>query len=338
MELAAYLLRLARVQANIPELQQECLKTYDEFLKIGQADHLLWLEVAQARQQGGKEAEALAARETALNLAPDNINMIMQMQTALRQNKNWTEAAKVLEKGLERLPGEELLLQQLLEVYQTMDDLPGMIKTWQAYAAAFPARPSPRFNLAQCLEKADQLAPAVQALEKACQLDPGAPDYIFALMRLKIKSNHLDEALELAAQLVRQKPRSMPLWQELYNLFAVSRGSDLALLLEKAIQDNERMPPKAFEMRAALALAMDQGQQAALTMEKAAAEFPNNLRVKYLLAGIYEGLNQDDRALAVYGQIMDRDDNFEDAGERYLQVKTRLMQQENARQNQPATP
>jgi hypothetical protein len=62
------------------------------------------------------------------------------------------------------------------------------------------------------------------------------------------------------------------------------------------------------------------------------------LRVKYLLAGIYEAINQDARALAVYEQIMDSDDNFEDAGERYLQVKTRLMQQENERQNPAVKP
>jgi tetratricopeptide (TPR) repeat protein len=57
--------------------------------------------------------------------------------------------------------------------------------------------------------------------------------------------------------------------------------------------------------------------------------YPANLRVLFLLGNIYEGLGDEKKALEFYEKIMEKNSEYSDVSERYLQIKIRLLQGES---------
>lgn len=318
------LLRLARASSHLPDKIEQSLEAYENYLNLGQADHLLWLEVADVRARAGQAQASLAARRQALSLAPDNRDMIMQMQNALQQEDKIPEAIEVLKQGLQKLPEEDMLWLEFIKLSRKAGKPDELIAVYRQYVALHPQNYELHYYLALLLAENGRLTEAMNSLETALKLRPGHYDYLLELMRLQNQAGHVDQALETALKLLAEEPLSLKLWQELYALFGQKRARDMATLLDKALERPDAQP-KLYEMRAMLALNQNQPQQAAQVLAKAAEKFPQDARVLYLLAGIYEGLNQDQQALPIYEAILRIDPNYQDAEERYLQVRMRLL-------------
>lgn len=324
--LATMWLRLARDLAHVEGKMEESLFAYEKYIHMGNPDHLLWLEIAQFSRRAGHREREIKARRMALAAAPDNPDMIMQLQTALQHYEQYGEAALVLSEGVEKLPREDMLWLEMFKLYRATEDSPSLIKSYENYLKLRPGQADIYYNLALVLEKENNYSAAAEAMAQALGLKPRDEDYLLGLLKLNCRLERMDEALKLAARLLEENEQSLSVWQELYTLLGKQKPAELAALLDKAL-DTARPLPKLYEMRALLALNQKNANDAASVLAKAAELFPTDPRIAYLLAGIYEGMNQDDRALPLYEKIMSINPAYEDVEKRYLQLKIRLLEE-----------
>ena len=324
MDDSALWLRLARGLSHNRADIKETLRAYERYGQLALMTPQLWLEVAAAKEAAAQNA--MHEREQALKLAPDNREIIMQLQQAWRADKQPGKAAAVLEQGLKALPKDDGLWRELIALYWEMEDTAALIKAYQKYIKIRPEQTVLYYELALCLQKNGQIAEAADHMEKAWKLDQENYDYAYSLLLLEVELRKYDDALKLAALLTQKSPQNLNLWESLYSLLGKEKPKEFAAIIDNYLKNSAHPLPKIYEMRALLAINQSDRAGAAQILEDAVKLFPSDLRMAYLLGNIYEGLGQDAKALAAYEKVIDKNPGFADVSDRYLQLKTRLLQ------------
>jgi tetratricopeptide (TPR) repeat protein len=316
-------LRLARLLAARPDQVGEALRAYEQYGRLAGMSAELWMEIARAEETAG--LDSLAAQEQALNLAPGQREIILEVARSRRAREQAALAAGVLENGLRVLPQDEQMWRELIALYWETNNTASLINAYKEYIKIRPDQAVLYYELGLSQRENGQTADAAASLEKAWSLEPDNYDYTLSLLTLKAQMKEYDRALNLTRALLESNAGSLALWESLYALLAGERPAELGALLEQWLADKTRPAAKFYEMRALLALEQNKPEEAAQILEAAAEIYPANLRIPFLLGNIYEGMGHDGKAMVFYEKVMEKDPAYSDVGERYLQTKIRLL-------------
>ncbi len=82
-------------------------------LKLVPNDGAIWLQLGQVLIWQGKVRDAVGAYQRAVGLMPDNVNAQLGLSRAYRDNRQYTEAERLLRRMLDRFPAEARIGQEL---------------------------------------------------------------------------------------------------------------------------------------------------------------------------------------------------------------------------------
>lgn len=320
--------RLGRAMAQAgrwPEAQQ----AYERAVKLSPYEADLWQALAQARAKNGEAAAALEAQRRATTLAPANLESHQRLAASLLDLGSQREAAQELEKAFTLNSQDAGLLLQLSGIYQDLGDLPAQLGAYRRLAKLKPGDPDVNHNLGLLLLKAGQPQEALAALEPALAARPQDLATRELMLEAQAKLKRWDQAASLALALAKERPGDLALVERLYVALVKQRPQAVAEMLDQALAGGNRSL-KVFELRAALALDQDDAAQALRTLEAARAAHPDNMELAGKLADLYEAAGQEQKALVLYEQLIDKAPGQEGLEERYLQLRTRLLEKEPA--------
>lgn len=268
----------------------EARRALNEFLKTEQLPDEQRAEalVLRARVQTSEE-KALADFEEALDLAPDNANYRLMRAVFLRTRKEFEEALVEVEQVLEQTPDDANALILQGEVFRELGKTEEALESFNQATELAPQAPGPFQSRGEIYREQEKFDQAIEQFNKVIELQPGTVLTLVHRAEAYLYAGRLQEALADAEVVLQKQP-----------LIAAHR------------------------IRAEVLAKMDRLQEAIKEMEQVSEAMPEQSDLKMQLALYYTVNEQPRRAIAVYSEILDNDnDNFlavRSRGDAYLNI------------------
>lgn len=324
------------------------LRLAQVLMRAGRTDHALlagqravelrpqeanaWRVLAEIKEKTGDAAGALEAQRRLAHLAPADLEAHLSLSEAYFKAGRKAEAAGELEKAALLRPGDSGLWLRLARLYEELEDRPALLQVYQRLTSVTPHDPNLDYNLGVLLLEMERYEPALESLNAAAQAKPQDREVARLVLEALLRLGRWDQALKQAQALLKDQPAQPALLERLYAGLAKERPQALAALLDQALAGGPRQA-SPYQLRAALALDQDDTAAATKALELGVKNLPEDLALQLKLAGFYEAAGQEQKALQAYERILDKDPNYADAQERYLQLKTSLLSE---RKGKPA--
>ncbi len=299
----------------------------EQAVKLQPFDAVLWQTLAEARQAAGNPAGALEAQRQAATLAPADQQARLRLVEALLAAGRKAEAAAELEKAALLSPDDPGIWLRLSRLYEDLGDKPALVKTYRHLTRQGPHDPDLDFNLGVLLGELGRYQEALDSLAVAAQGRPQDREIQRQMMALQLKLGRGDRALELAKNQLQANPDQPELLEQVYANLAKDKPQQVAALLDQALTAGSKAP-RLYLLRASLALEQEDTLGAAKALELGVKNLPDNLELWTKLAGLYEAAGQDGKALKAYEHILDQAPNQPGVQDRYLSLKTNLLERE----------
>jgi arylsulfatase A-like enzyme/Flp pilus assembly protein TadD len=180
-----------------------------------------------------------------LPFAPDVASSYINLARVQGMQKKFEAAVATLQKGLEAVPGSDLLLSRLGHTYLVMGRAAEALEAMQQALAVNPANFDALVASAMVYESWGRFDDAVASLEKALTVEPENEFLRLSYAENLARGHRLKEAAEVYAGLVRDFPDNYFYLQNLGIAHSISGEHDLAIAeLEKAV--SKRPAPKAY--------------------------------------------------------------------------------------------
>ncbi len=284
----------------------------------------VWRVTAEIKGQLGDTAGALEAQRRAAQLAPANLEAHLSLSEAYLQAGRKADAAAELERAALLRPEDSALWLRLAHLYEDLEDRPNLLKVYQRLTKTSPHDPDLDYNLGVLLMDMERWEPALESLNAAAKGKPGDRQVGRLILEALLRLGRWDQALTQAQVLLKDHPDQAPLLERLYAALAKERPQALAGLLDQALASGAKQA-NLYQLRAALALDKDDTAGAIKALELGVKNLPQDLALLLKLAGLYEAAGQEQKALQTYERLLDKDPNYQDAQERYLQLKTGML-------------
>lgn len=303
----------------------EAAKALKEASVLAPRDPEVFRRLYELRLKAGDEKDALKALERASALAPGDRGLRLALAEARYQAGDKAAAAALLEDVLARQPDDMDALLRLSRIYQEIGDKAGLARTYQRLAKLRPEDGVLRYNLGVLWYELEEYPKALAALRRAAELRPGDQEVRDLMLDVLLAMGRWDQVIKTARARLKKGPETA-LIEKLYQPLSEHRPKDMAKLLDLALahKPTEAQP---YLMRAALALEKDDTATAIAALEKGVKILPNHLPMLWRLAELYQAADEDQKALKTLGRILDQDPSYKDAEERYVTIKTRLLQE-----------
>jgi tetratricopeptide (TPR) repeat protein len=280
--------------------------------------------MAEIKGQLGDATGALEAQRRAAQLAPADLEARLSLSEAYQRAGRKAEAAAELEKAALLRPDDTALWLRLARIYEELEDKPALLKVYQRLTKANPHDPDLDYNQGILLMDMERWEPALESLNAAAQAKPQDREVARLVLEALLRLGRWDLAIKQAQALLKDQPAQAALLERLYSAMAKERAQAVAGLLDQALATNPRVAT-LYQLRAALALDKEDTAGAIKALELGVKNLGDDLALHLKLAGLYEAAGQDQKALQTYERILDKDPNYQDAQERYLQLKTGLL-------------
>lgn len=290
-------------------------------------DAVLWQSLAEARQAAGNPTGALDAQRQAAALAPADQQARLRLVEGLLAAGRKAEAAAELDKAAQLSPEDPGIWLRLARLYEELGDKPALVRTYRHLTRQGPHDPDLDFNLGVLLSEMGRHQEALDSLAVAAQGRPQDREVQRRILALQLKLGRADRALELAKTQLQANPDQPELLEQIYAALAKNQPQAVAALLDQALAAGSKSP-RLYLLRASLALEQDDTLAAAKALELGVKNLPDNLELWTKLAGLYEAVGQDKKALNAYEHILDQAPNQPGVQDRYLSLKTNLLERE----------
>ncbi|MBI4799430.1 MAG: tetratricopeptide repeat protein [Desulfarculus sp.] len=328
-ERAPVLLRLAQVLLRSGR-QDQALLAGQRAVELRPQEANAWRVLAEIKEKAGDAAGALEAQRRLAHLAPADLEAHLSLSEAYQKAGRKAEAAGELEKAALLRPGDSGLWLRLARLYEELEDRPALLQVYQRLTSVSPHDPNLDYNLGVLLLEMERYEPALESLSAAAQAKPHDREVARLVLEALLRLGRWDQALKQAQALLKDQPVQPALLERVYAGLAKERPQAVAALLDQALASGPKQAT-LYQLRAALALDQDDTAAATKALELGVKNLPGDLALQLRLAGFYEAAGQDQKALQAYERILDKDPNFADAQERYLQLKTSLLSERKAK-------
>lgn len=325
-ERAATYSHLAQVRLRMGQ-PGPAAQVLEQAVKLQPFDALLWQTLSEARQAAGNPSGALDAQRQAAALAPADQQARLRLVEGLLAAGRKAEAAAELEKVAQLSPEDPGIWLRLARLYEDLGDKQALVKTYRHLTRQGPHDPDLDFNLGVLLGEMGRHQEALDSLVVAAQGRPQDREIQRRIMALQLKLGRGDRALELAKNQLQANADQPELLEQLYAALAKDQPQAVAALLDQALAAGSKSP-RLYLLRASLALEQDDTLGAAKALELGVKNLPDNLELWTKLAGLYEAAGQDKKALKAYEHVLDQAPNQPGVQDRYLSLKTSLLERE----------
>ena len=166
------------------------------------------LGLAELRAQAGGSADEVAALiNKAIAANPKELTPRLALIGLYLKNQDTKKAIAAANDGLSALPDNPELTHALGRAQQAAGDTEAALTTFNKLAQLQPTSPLPWIRIAEVQMQAKNNSAAMQSLKKALTIKPDLVDAQVALMRLEIADGRPKEALTVARDVQRQRPK-----------------------------------------------------------------------------------------------------------------------------------
>ena len=330
---AASLARLSIAQQKADQAER-ALQSLERAVRLdsGQPDY--WQELARLRGEAGDKQGERQALERASALSPKDRELHLALSQAFLAAGDKRGAIKELEMVAELSPQDPAPLMALIKLYQEMGWRKALARTYKLLSKLKPSDPDLSFNLAVLAFEEGKCERCLELLEPVDSARPGDPEVLELKLRSLLRLKRWDAADALAPELLAKKPHDLNLWLSVLSRLGDPAPEQAGELLAKVLEQNPKSA-KLWQFKAALALEREEVGPAIEALAKASELAPEELKLRFQLAGLLESQGRDDEALKQYEAILDADPSYPKAEERYLSLRTRQLSQKNGASAKP---
>jgi eukaryotic-like serine/threonine-protein kinase len=173
------------------------------------------------RSQGKGDTEILPYYQRAVQLDPNFAMAYGAMGATYYNVDEYTLASQYYRKAFDlrqRVGAKESLIIEAHYYAEGIGDIEKGIGAYKLWAAAYPFDPAPWFNLANNYTQIGQYPPAIEAGERALQLDPGQATSYAVLMRAYRRQNRIAEAKSIGMLAMERGKDSYGIHAMLYEI------------------------------------------------------------------------------------------------------------------------
>jgi tetratricopeptide (TPR) repeat protein len=200
------LLESRRFTEAIPHLRRAVEMAPTRHTLSGLASAPIYARLVEAHAGAGQMSAAFETLETALQVAPQNAELLRARGSLLLRQGDLPAARAALEKARAVDAREPRLHVELSNVYRNLGDLPRAEAEAREAVRLDPKSADARVASALVLGAQRREAEAAQLLRKALQLSPEQPDALFYLGAIELRGGRAAVALPLLETLARVAP------------------------------------------------------------------------------------------------------------------------------------
>ncbi|MBK7793959.1 MAG: PEP-CTERM system TPR-repeat protein PrsT [Betaproteobacteria bacterium] len=168
------------------------------------------LALAELRANAGGSADEVAGLiGKAIAANPKELTLRLALIGLYLKNQDTKKAIAAAQDGLSALPDNPELTHALGRAQQAAGDAEAALTTFNKLAQLQPNSPVPWLRIAEVQAQAKNNGAAVQSLRKALVIKPDLVEAQVALMRLEVADGRLKEALTVARDVQRQRPKEV---------------------------------------------------------------------------------------------------------------------------------
>lgn len=163
--------------------------------------------LASLAQSQGKTAEAIALLERASNAKPADIPAALRLGSAYLGTNEKQKAAALAQRLVISYPSSPEVLDFSAQTQLANGDKDGALDTYRKLAGVMPNSALAQYRIATVQMSMQNQGAAVDSLKKAIALKPDYLDAQVALAAVQVRSNKPDEAVAIARQVQKQRPK-----------------------------------------------------------------------------------------------------------------------------------
>jgi tetratricopeptide (TPR) repeat protein len=260
----------------------------------------LYRMLARAYLAKGDHALAEEALRSAIEVAPDDPAIKLELTQILIQTDRAAQAVTLLEGTRERFPQDLKVREALVRAYMARHDLPRARAAAEELQQLAPDSPV-GFNFAgQIAQQDKRMEDAERSFERALEVKPGAPDVLASLARLALARGNPRPAIGRLQAAIDKDPRNVQLIALLGELYLASKDYPHATdTLNRALATDPRWWI-AYHDLAQLRLAVSDPAGAISEYERGLKAIPGQLQLVMELATLYEKQGRIDEAIGRY--------------------------------------
>lgn len=165
--------------------------------------------------QAGRQVEAFAAIDNALNILPENIDLLVRKGAMLRQFRGAREALDFLLPLLSHFPDNISLRREVSVAFQETGNLQASLEHIDAILARQPQHKWALLGRAKTLMQVGRQVEAIEAIDNALNILPENANLLVRKGALLRQLRDAGEALEFLTPLVSRYPDMIPLHHEI---------------------------------------------------------------------------------------------------------------------------
>jgi arylsulfatase A-like enzyme/Tfp pilus assembly protein PilF len=170
---------------------------------------------AEIHEFEGNFAEAATVYEKILSLRPENPTNYVNLALTRAKMNQFDEAIRVLEQGVARIPGSEVLLSRLAHTYMVMGSLKKALDAWQVVLVINPRYFDALLASGWILDYTGKLEEARTYFEKALEVEPENRFLRKYSAENLAKMGKMKEAIEIYERLKEDYPDDYEVFQDL---------------------------------------------------------------------------------------------------------------------------
>lgn len=185
----------------------EALISFREAVRLAPASPEIRLNLCKGLTDSQKHSEALEQCREAVRLAPGSARAIAMLADNLRVLQRTDEALVILTTALQRLNNERSLLHLSAEISMEAGDFYAALPKYETLASLYPNEAGYQAMLANCYLRVERDREAVNAANKAIELQPANSMAHFYLGKVHFEMGQNEEALTAFSRAAALDPK-----------------------------------------------------------------------------------------------------------------------------------
>jgi tetratricopeptide (TPR) repeat protein len=263
--------------------------------------------LARAYLDKGQPGLAEEAYRAALQAAPGDLTVRLELARFLVQTERAPQAATLLEETVSRLPENASVREGLIRAYLAKKDLPAARAAADELKAHHPGVATGFYLSGSIAAEQQRLADSQADLERALALQPASVDVLTLLSRVQVARGSAAAAISRLQAVIASNPDEAALANLLGELYLQQKDREHA---SEAFGRASTLDPKAWLPHRNLAVARSAANDTAAAIaeyEKALQLAPGEPRLVIELTALYEKQGRVDDAIARYDALYKSD-------------------------------
>jgi len=281
--------------------------TYLQAIATQHDDWRLYFMLAKTQKHEGDLEQAIISSRKALELDPENVEIIKQLSNFLIEVEQISEALSITKTLIDTQPDNPRTYLILANIQHKQNDLAGEIYTYQELVRMFPDNANAKFQitLGNKLVQAERSEEAIAVLSKTIKLFPEEPDLYFILGKACFKQQEYAQAITSYAKVIELNCQKPGVYFVLGQSLREAERLDEAIV---AYQSSISLKPGHFRSHTGLGHCYREQQElvkAISSYQKSLDLNPDNAGCWFVLGQTFRAEGNKEQAIECYQKALD---------------------------------